>query len=404
MWKRRSAAIGLLLLSVAEAAGLLGDQSFSFGARGRTYTVTTHSEGTALTFDRHWLFQPSVITPSAVTNNQYIMLFNSNLNAGHGGEQGEAVWMATSADGLSFAQPQQVLTNTTVDNICDMVDARPIWGGRRWHVYFQVMVGDYHQFGTCPQAGYVAEAVTPLDDTDLHHLSWVLDAGTNHAKIVASTLNPSTAGIGEDMQPFNIGPYGGPVCEPAMLTFNDYGNAGHEGSLRTYLSRDGTVTGFWFQAGSAFRLPDGPVTLLDVILADALDFGTNGNPGLGFESKCVVGASLQYVYGVGFYPDPVPWPPRAEPTSDGQWQEGPIESTRSDGTGPVTFRPKPARNEHGYLRAVPGSFPRRWETLLYYNDGDIKTTPSNCQGEQPYPNWNNPGQRFSVSRLTITEQ
>lgn len=72
----------------------------------------------------------------------------------------------------------------------------------------------------CPDLiGVVFEAVGPT----LNQLQWVLNSGTNSAKAILSSQFPGI-GIGEAMQWFNTGSYGGPICEPAMVVFNDWGN------------------------------------------------------------------------------------------------------------------------------------------------------------------------------------
>lgn len=141
----RLAQIGMALWIVTflSSVRLFGTESFTFfsSSRNRSFTVQTTLLGPALNFPGHWMYQPSVITPSTLTNNQYVMLLNSNLVAGIGEPSGEAILMATSSDGVTFGLPQVVLTNTVVDNICDMIDARPIWGGVNWHVYVQARRG-----------------------------------------------------------------------------------------------------------------------------------------------------------------------------------------------------------------------------------------------------------------------
>jgi len=48
--------------------------------------------------------------------------------------------------------------------------------------------------------------------------------------------------------------------------------------------------------------------------------------------------------------------------------------------------PRVARNPYGYVDAVPGSYPRTWQTYIYYLDS------SNIRGG------------LGVSTLTITQQ
>lgn len=65
------------------------------------------------------------------------------------------------------------------------------------------------------------------------------------------------------------------------------------------------------------------------------------------------------------------------------------------------FRPRAARNQHGYVLPVPGSVPRRWETLLYYNDRAIKNPTDDCGS---YTLYKSQDQGLSATRLVITEQ
>jgi len=64
-----------------------------------------------------------VILPSSLTSYNYVMLFNSNVTANHGGA--ESIYMNTSSDGLNWGTPTAILSRAS--NICDMIDARPIY-------------------------------------------------------------------------------------------------------------------------------------------------------------------------------------------------------------------------------------------------------------------------------------
>jgi hypothetical protein len=79
--RRTEVKVLVLLLSLLVPA--LAWQQYSFQARGRTYTITTAAiSNSGFTFSGHQMYQPSVILPSALTNNQYVMLFSSNTYAG----------------------------------------------------------------------------------------------------------------------------------------------------------------------------------------------------------------------------------------------------------------------------------------------------------------------------------
>jgi hypothetical protein len=53
--------------------------SFSFESRGRRYDCITEGiRGSGLSFPGHWMYQPSVITPSPLTAGQHVLLFISN--------------------------------------------------------------------------------------------------------------------------------------------------------------------------------------------------------------------------------------------------------------------------------------------------------------------------------------
>jgi hypothetical protein len=58
--------IGLLSLNCYATQTL----TYTSAYRGRTYTVQTTNMGVAVTFPNHWMYQASVIMPSALTNNQ----------------------------------------------------------------------------------------------------------------------------------------------------------------------------------------------------------------------------------------------------------------------------------------------------------------------------------------------
>lgn len=111
-----------------------------------------------LNFPNHAMYEPPVILPSALTNNQYIMVFTSNLIAGYGIQYGGAVFYSTSPNGVgNWTTPSVLIENITVDNICDMADARPVWDGSRWHIFIQAVTGNYKS-GSCSPTNNVYES------------------------------------------------------------------------------------------------------------------------------------------------------------------------------------------------------------------------------------------------------
>ena len=110
-------------------------QTFDFEARGRKYTVTTEQLGTALTMNGHWLYEPSVLFPSPLTGNKYVLLLNRNKVSGSGQTTGSVITARISDDPINFGPETIILDNSdgSVDNICDMISARPIWDGSQWH-------------------------------------------------------------------------------------------------------------------------------------------------------------------------------------------------------------------------------------------------------------------------------
>jgi hypothetical protein len=344
------------------------------------------------------MYQPSVITPSPVTGGQYVLLFNSNLVAQQPTSGGEAIFLSTSPNGFSsFTAPVPILSNLhdTVDNICDMADARAIWDGAIWHVYVQGVQGDYRA-GACSGPGVVFKATGP----SLNELSWVKNPGTNSAKPILYYNGPG-AGVGEDMQWFYTAPYGGPQSLPIMAIYNNWGFSS-PGQMFSYLSADGETVYYWYNASPGFTTIDAFSNMLvypDAILAGAADTETEGNPGIGCQSVCrSADRRYEYTKGIAIFPDPVPGP---RDPQDGRVALGPIESATNDEFGPRMFRPRLGRNEHGYIVADNGT-PKTWRSFLYYNDSRVNVRTTDGCGL--YSRWYTADQRFSVSRLTIVEQ
>jgi hypothetical protein len=374
--------------------------SFSFESRGRRYDCTTEGiRGSGLSFSGHWMYQPSVITPSPLTAGQYVLLFNSNLIARQATTAGEAIFLSTSPNGFSsFTAPVPILSNLhdVVDNVCDMADARPVWDGVQWHVYVQASEGDYRT-GACVGPGVVFKAIGP----SLRELSWVKKFGTNSAKPILYYDGPGI-GIGEDMQWFYTAPYGGPESLPIMAIYNNWGFS-DPGRMFSYLSADGETVYYWYNVSPAFTAIEAFSNLLvypDAILAGAADTETLGNPGIGFGSVCRNSDSqYEYAKGIGMFADPVPHPSRVP--QDGHAVIGPIESASNDEFGARMFRPRIGRNEHGYIMSDNGT-PKTWRSFVYYNDSRVNVKSTDRCGL--YSRWYTADQRFSVSRLTIIEE
>jgi hypothetical protein len=395
----------LLVFGIFTTTIALASQSFSFSYGGRTYTVTTQALGVALPgWDTsYWLYEPSVILPSPLTNNQYVMIFTSGT--GYFSQQG--IFISTSSSPTSFpSPPTQVLNLGAVYNVCDIIDARPYWDGAMWHVYVQGLE-------TCPggTSAWMYEATGP----SLTQLSWVTDS-PNHAQRIISPYDPSNpSGIGEVLQWFNTSAYLGPPSWPYVTTFNDWSYYGQDcqpfnpnGSYNcydycpscafngtdffSYLGADGTSPlYFWYYRQSPSVNVSGTYATFwpDVILGASLDGASAGNPGLAFADYPDPDGSHQDGAALGFFPDLIPYAPSGNRNpSGGVYIPGNLESTTMAGSAPRAHTPRIARNAFGYLDPVPGSSPLTWQTYVYYNDGPIK-------------GW---GARFAVSSLTITQQ
>ena len=386
----------MILIGCLLAAQLLANQSFSFSYGGRTYTITTQNAGHVFTWDSsHWTYEPSVILPSPQTNYQYVLIFASGT--AYAPQQG--IYMQTSYSPTSFSSPPAlVLGISATSNLCDMIDARPYWDGSLWHVYVQAIE-------VCPGPGAaIYEATGPT----LNSLSWVYETGTTRAMKIISPYSGTPVGIGEVIQWFNSAPYLGAAGVPIVTTFNDWSYRGQDcrpfnpsGSYDCYeycptcafngtdVFAYGGPNGtspmyFWYyrQASSGYFNGQLNVQWPDVILGGSLDAATSGNPGLGFNNT---DASPEATYGVGFFPDPVPYAnPIYLPYNGGFYFGGYLEGV--NGTTGRMSSPRVARNPYGYLDPVPGSNPRRWETYIYYSD------QPNVRGG------------FGASLLTITQQ
>ncbi|HZT30728.1 MAG TPA: hypothetical protein VFA33_12640 [Bryobacteraceae bacterium] len=383
----------LVLLGVVFGAPLGADQMFVFVARGRLYEVVTRQIGRVLEFPGHWLYEPSIVTPSGLTGGNYLLLFSSNLESGKDIDHGEAIFLSTSPNGYSqFSDPQPILTNTSVQDLCDMGDARPVWDGAQWHVYVYAVQGDYHT-NKCGQTAVVFEAA----GGSLTSLSWVTYPGTNQVRpIVAGT---GSKGVAEDMQWFFTGASGDDPSPPFLVTYNDWGRP----DTNVLASRsDGTNDlETWYDVPVAYDSDHQTLVLPDAILANTQDAAALGDPAIGLESNCGAGdGRYQYVYGIGLYNDLTPASGRPVPPAPGMFFPGSLESVANDDNGPRMFRPRLARNEYGYIVPVPDvpGLPRIWRSYLYYNDAQVGS-----KGECGYSRWFSSSQRFSVSYIEIRE-
>ena len=366
------------------------DEMFAFSARGRIYEVVTRAMGMILRFPGHWLYEPSVITPSPETGGRYLLLFSSNLFSEKDINQGEALFLSSSPDGHSaFTPPRPILNNTMVTDLCDFGDARPIWDGSQWHVYVYAVRGDYRT-NKCDQTAGVFEAAGP----GLESLAWVTYTGTNQARPLV--MGVGSAGVAEDMQWFFPSAYAAPG--PFLVTYNDWGRPDTNVLVRRSDGDDSVDD--WYDVPVAQAPDGGPIVLPDAILTGTADAATQGDPALGLESGCVSGnGQYQYVRGIALYGGLAPASGQALP-GPGQFFPGPVESVSNDSRGARMFRPRLARNEYGYIDHVPDApgMPRTWQSYLYYNDATVGSTDK-CG----YSRWFSSDQRFSVSYIEIRE-
>jgi hypothetical protein len=387
-------------------------------ARGRKYTVTTEALGTCFTpMNGHWLYEPSVILPCPLTGNKFVLLIVRNKVANQPETSGLVMVARTSTDGISFGSETVLLENTSqnADNICDMIDARPIWDDSQWHIYMQARIGTPGQ--QCPNnTNHIVEARgSSLNPPTSNSFQWEKETGNNHARKIITGTAPS--GIGQDMQWYNPSRYGLPSY-PFMVTYNDWGANGtdNDNRLRSQISPDDVIYNAWY--GPEDTPWPAPLNFNhasyfpDSILLASLDFARKGNPGIGFASHCYE-PDTRHRYGkaIGFFNNPSKVPSTSPQTG---WAfEGSLESVSDfptpDPIGPRMFEPSVARNEYGYI--PPQSYhgyPRTWVTYLYYNPSQIKPTNDppgppldGCGG---YTAWKTLSQSIAVSRLTITER
>lgn len=400
-------AICLLALVVT----LNATQTFSFFSadRNRTYVVESTQLGNIINFAGHWMYEPSLILPSAETGNLYTLLFNSNMVAYQSLNGGTAVFMAQSSTATSgYTAPTVILSNTWVSNICDMAAVRAIYDGSLWHVYVQAVEGNY--LYPCTYGGTNPASIFKATGTTLTSLAWVKIPGTTSAQKILYTSLPGV-GIGQDFSFFYSGPNGGDPSQAIQATYNDWGYVSGA-QVFSYLSPNGATSfNYWYNIGPAYRPSSGNYTdgstFPDVILKGTLDETSKGNPSIGAAYGCYQAGALknlyQYSRGIGFYADPTPYPGRV-PTG-GIHVNGTLESSSSDGNGHRMFTPNFSRNSQGYLVADPvqsTSTKKVWLGYVVYNPNQInRHTTEACD---QYYNWNSPSQGFAISSIRIEEQ
>ena len=397
-------------------------QQFSFTARGHTYQATVTSEtSSGLGFAGHWLYEPSVLLPSSLTSSEYVMLFNSNTTANTSAwPTGEAIYMQTSSDGLSWGTPTAILAKPS--NVCDMINARPVYddGASLWRVY----VGGvpYDSNGSCEVGSEpVDNELYEATGSSLTSLSWY-GSGGNATSLSGNIGSP---GLGEPFQYFNVANYDGPSGYPFMYIYNDWNFTDSSEPPYTYcptcagldpgtdvfsyLSTDGeTGNYFWYYTSVATALSDygsGNGYLLlypDVLLGGTADQSTLGAPGFGFGNDCTT-SSFQYGRGIGFYATPVP-NNATSPSLAGQFQDGDWSSSTSG----LIISARVARNQYGFLDKASSS-PNTWQTYVYYNvadehSGNICPYPTIQNTFRNSGSFGNPSAAWGVSLITITEQ
>ena len=213
--------VGIFLLTLSSVAA--ASQTITIQARGRTYTVTSTKLASAVfSFPNHWLYEPSVVLASPITNNQYYLILASNLNANDYAHD-QAIFVSSSGTPTSFGQPTTVLRMSATSNICDMIDTRPYWDGARWHVYVQARGGFWS--GSAPVCTGTIGVIFEATGASLTSLQWVYDIGF-HAKPIGYPRLTTGDGIGEEFQWYNTLNYLGPPGLPIMDTYNDWGYCG----------------------------------------------------------------------------------------------------------------------------------------------------------------------------------
>jgi hypothetical protein len=387
---------------------------FSFTSpTGASYTVTvTQESSSGLGFAGHWLYEPSVILPSSLTSDEYVLLFNTNTTANTlAWPTTEAIYMQTSSDGLTWGTPTAILSNSAVSNICDMIDAKTIYdiSASLWRVFVQ---GTEYSGGTCSTDNQLFEAT----GSSLSSLSWYGSGGT--ATSISGDLG--SPGLGEPFQWFNTANYDGPSSTPLLYIYNDWNYSPAPSDMFAYLTANAEAPySYWYYTTVAYGASgeSGPGAIyLDVLLGGSQEGSTYGPPGFTMGSSCA--SSGQYGDGVGFYPTPVPnntstTYPESLP---GQFIAGEYDNT----AGNLIQYPRFARNPYGFLDPTGSTTTTTgttwttlttWTTFLYYS-ASLESGGSYCPSGA-YPTFQstfrnngssgNPSSTFGVSQVTITE-
>lgn len=391
--------------------------SFHAASRNRNYTVTTSAVGPIASTSGRWMYQPSLLTPSVHTGNKWALLYSANRVKGKDLKSDAAIYLSTSNNAtFGYSSEVEVLRMSAVNNICDMIGARPIWVDELgdWFVFLQALEGTYTSGCNYPAGSQGRGAIViAAHGPTLNQLSWITN-GSGGALAILHTSRPcigGACGIGEQFQVFNVKNYGGPQGFPIMVVYNDWSYSSG-GQQFTYLSP--SVTGpwsYWSNVSPAYAPPGGSATSLgtpnpyrgireypDLMLAQSADESTLGNPGFAVADGCDTrsySGPFNYGTGLGYFPDPVHTNRIAQ---DGIAVFGGLSSVSSDSYGPRMFRPRLARNEYGYITPSSTS-PRIWNTYVVYNDLQTGTSSDRCG----YGNWNST-QRFSISTVSIMEQ
>ena len=178
--------------------------------------------------------------------------------------------------------------------------------------------------------------------------------------------------------------------------------------MRAGTSANGSTLTPWYTSNPAWSpYLDGqgytsPVMYPDILLSGSLDEETFGPPGIGVQSSCYKYGSnanrYQYSRILGYFPNPT----QANALSGAANGEA-VRSIANDSLGERSFRPRFARDSHGFVPLSSwGPTSRTWYTLAIYNPGQITINPND--GCNTYNRWNTSDQNFAFSHVWITEQ
>ncbi len=213
-----------------------------------------------------------------------------------------------------------------------------------------------------------------------------------------------SAGIGEAQQWF----YEPTAPAPFVIIYNDWGNPQGGTQLESAYTTDGaTNLSHWYSANPAYSPTletqgySSTYIYPDILLIGSLDESTFGPPGIGVESSCWTSGSDANEYGysrlLGYFPSPM-----KSNALNGAAEGEAIHSIYYDSDGERTFRPRFARNSHGFVplsSSTPTS--RTWYTFALYNPMQITNSGDPCSD---YSRWTSSDQEFAFTTVTITEQ